>query len=45
MTSNSILAANLQLCIRTNVRQDIRHLRIRYDAERLASTGRAEPED
>ncbi len=28
-----------------NARQDIRHLRIRCDAERLASTGREEPED
>lgn len=45
MTSNSILAVNLQLCIRTNVGQDIRHLRIRYDAERLVSAGRAELED
>lgn len=29
----------------SNARQDIRHLRIRCDAERLASMGRAEPED
>lgn len=28
-----------------NARQDIRHLRIRCDAERLASMGRAEPDD
>jgi len=31
--------------LRTNARQDIRHLRIRCDAERLAFMGRAEPED
>ncbi len=28
-----------------NARQDIRHLRIRCDAERLAFMGRVEPED
>ena len=28
-----------------NAQQDIQHLRIHCDAERLASTGRAEPED
>lgn len=28
-----------------NARQDIRHLRLRCDAERLASMGRAESED
>lgn len=29
----------------SNARQDIRHLRIRCDTERLAPMGRAEPED
>lgn len=29
----------------SNARQDIRHLRIHCDAERLASMGRAKPED